>query len=266
MMDFFIWKQLLKNLALPPTGLLLVIGLGLLLLWGRRARAYGYVLCLLGAGALWLMATPVVADALLRTVETYPALDLRQPVDARAVVILAGGVRRNAPEYGGPAPGATTLERLVYGARVARTLNLPVLVSGSRLEAAAMDSFLRTDLGVTPGWVENRSRDTHENAQFSAVILARAGVHKVVLVTSSSHLARSVEEFNLAGIETVPAPAGLWTRQDDGVLDFIPNVDALMRSQRACYELGGDLVQFLRARFVLLAGLLEHRPAGAGAP
>ncbi len=264
-MDFFTWKQLLKNLVLPPTGPLLLVLAGLVLGVGRRPRLYGFALCFAGAALLWLLATPVVADALLRVVERYPALDLHQPVDAQAVVILAGGVRRNAPEYGTPAPGATTLERLVYGARVARTLGLPVLVSGSRLEAASMQDFLRTDLGVTARWVENRSRDTHENAQFSAVILARAGVHRVVLVTSSAHMARSVVEFNIAGIETVPAPAAMWTRRDDGILDFIPNADALVRSQRACYELGGRAVQLLRIRFQSITGLFEPRPpAGAG--
>lgn len=262
-MDFFIWKQLLKNLALPPTGPLLLVLAGFLLSFGRRPRAYGYTLCASGVLLLWLFATPVVADALLRVVERYPALNLREPVDAQAIVILAGGVRRNAPEYDAPAPGPTTLERLVYGARVARTLGLPVLVSGSRLEAASMNAFLHTDLGVTARWVENRSRDTHENAQFSAVILARDGVHKVVLVTSSAHMARSVVEFNMAGIETIPAPTSMWTRRDDGVLDFVPNADALVRSQRACYELGGWLVQLLRARFQTLTGLFEARPAGA---
>jgi len=260
-MDFYTWKQLLKNLALPPTGPLLLMLAGFILSLGRRPRPYGYALSIAGAVLLWLLATPVVADALVRAVERYPALDLHQPVDAQAVVILAGGVRRNAPEYGTPAPGATTLERLVYGARVARTLGLPVLVSGSKLEAASMKDFLHTDLGVTARWVENRSRDTHENAQFSAVILARAGVHKVILVTSSAHMARSVVEFNMAGIETVPAPAAMWTRRDDGILDLIPNADALLRSQRACYEAGGRLVQILRARFQSITGLFESAPA-----
>ena len=265
-MDFFYWKQLLKNLVLPPTGPLLVALAGLLLLTlGRRTRSYGYTLCTLGVGLLWLLSTPVVADALMHAVEGYPALELRQPVDAQAIVILGGGARR-APEYGGPAPGATTLERLVYGARVARTLGLPVLVSGSRLEAASMNAFLTTDLGVTARWVENRSRDTHENAEFSAVILARAGVHKVVLVTSSEHMARAVVEFNMAGIETVPAPAAIGARRDDGVPGFVPNADALVRSQRACYEAGGRLVQFLRSWFLSLSGLFESRPAGAGTP
>jgi uncharacterized SAM-binding protein YcdF (DUF218 family) len=262
-MDYFVWKQLLKNLVLPPTGPLLLATLGLLMVAFRKARLGGAVLCAVGLIALWVLATPIAADTLVRWAERYPALDPTQVGDARAIVILAGGVRVDAPEYGSSAPGATSLERLVYGARLARQTHLPVLISGSRLEAASMTDFLQQDLGVSAKWVENRSRDTHENAQFSAVILAREGVHKVVLVTSAAHMARSVVEFNQAGIDIVPAPAAMWTLQDKGVLAYVPNANALVRSQRAMYEGLGRLIQAVQIRFRSAAGLIETRPAGA---
>jgi uncharacterized SAM-binding protein YcdF (DUF218 family) len=261
-MDYFVWKQLLKNLVLPPTGPLLLAALGLVLLILRRRRLGGIVVCATGLAALWLLATPIAADSLVRWAERYPALDPAQVGDAQAIVILAGGVRVDAPEYGTSAPGATSLERLVYGARLARQTHLPVLISGSRLEAASMSNFLQQDLGVSARWLENRSRDTHQNAQFSALILARDGVHKVVLVTSAAHMARSVVEFNQAGIDTVPAPAAMWTQRDTGVLAYVPNADALVRSQRALYEGLGRIVQKIQIRFRSGAGLIETRPAG----
>jgi uncharacterized SAM-binding protein YcdF (DUF218 family) len=262
-MDYFVWKQLLKNLVLPPTGPLLLTVLGLVLLTFRRARLGGVILCGVGLALLWVLATPIAADSLVRWAERYPALAPTQVDDAQAIVILAGGVRVDAPEYGTSAPGATSLERLVYGARLARRTHLPVLISGSRFETASMNDFLHQDLGVTAQWLENRSRDTHQNAQFSAVILARAGVHKVVLVTSAAHMARSVVEFNQAGIEAIPAPAAMWTAREQGLLGFVPNADALVRSQRALYEGLGRLVQDVQIRFRSGTGLIETRPAGA---
>jgi uncharacterized SAM-binding protein YcdF (DUF218 family) len=262
-MDYFVWKQLLKNLVLPPTGPLLLAALGLVWLALHKARLGGVVLCALGLVALWVLATPRAADSLIRWAERYPALDPAQVGDAQAIVILASGVRVDAPEYGTSAPGATSLERLVYGARLARQTHLPVLISGSRFEAASMMDFLQQDLGVTAQWVENRSRDTHQNAQFSAVILARSGVHKVVLVTSAAHMARSVVEFNQAGIDTVPAPAAMWTQRETGVLAYVPNADALVRSQRAMYEGLGRIVLDLQTRYRSGAGLIETRPTGA---
>jgi uncharacterized SAM-binding protein YcdF (DUF218 family) len=261
-MDYFVWKQLLKNLVLPPTGPLLLAGLGLVLLVLRRRRLGGTVVCATGLLLLWVLATPLAADSLVRWAERYPALDPAQVGDAQAIVILAGGVRVNAPEYGTSAPGATSLERLVYGARLARLTHLPVLISGSRVEAASMNDFLQQDLGVTARWLENRSRDTHQNAQFSAVILAREGVHKVVLVTSAAHMARALVEFNQAGIDTVAAPAAIWTQRETGLLACIPNADALVRSQRALYEGLGRIVQDVQIRFRSGTGLIETGPAG----
>jgi uncharacterized SAM-binding protein YcdF (DUF218 family) len=243
-MELFVWRQILKNLILPPTGPMLLAIAGLALTVITRTRRTGIVLCAIGLATLWALATPVIADHLVRAAEPYPALDLRRPVAAQAVVILAGGVRVDAPEYGSPAPNATTLERVTYGARVARATGLPVLVSGGRYEAQAMQEFLQRDFGITPRWVESHSHDTRENALLSAAILARDGVQKVVLVTSAAHMARARLEFSDAGIASVPAPAALWTRREYGPLGFVPNPDALKNSQRALYE---------------ALGLLEHR-------
>ena len=245
-MDVFTWKLLLKTLVLPPTGELLLSLAGVALLVSRRTRRAGVTLCVLGVVVLWLLATPLIADALVRNAERYPPLDLARPIDAQAIVILGGGVRLNAPEYGMAAPSATTLERLVYGARVARVTGLPVLVSGSHGEAAAMNSSLQRDLALVPRWVENHSRDTHQNASMSAAILAREGIRRIVLVTSAAHMARSVVEFRATGLQVVPAPAALWTRRDRGLLLWVPNADALVRSQRALYEGLGRLVQRVR--------------------
>ena len=112
---------------LPPTGPLLLALAGLALL-GRRPRL-GRALAWLGLGALLVLSLPLVSHALLRSLEA-PALDLRRPGEAQAIVILGGGIRRNAAEFGGDTLARLTLERVRYGALVARTTRLPVLVSG----------------------------------------------------------------------------------------------------------------------------------------
>jgi uncharacterized SAM-binding protein YcdF (DUF218 family) len=264
-MDVFVAKQVVKNFVLPPTGPVLISLLGVGLAATVRWRSTGATLCLVGLVLLWVLSTPVTADALLRWTEAYPALDLRRPVKAQAIVILAGGARVEAPEYHGPAPGAATLERLVYGARVAKATGLPVLVSGSHYEAEAMTNFLQRDLNVTPQWIENRSRDTYWNARLSAAILQRAQVHKIVLVTSAAHMARSVAEFKDAGLEVIPAPAAMWSRREWGILAFVPNADALVRSQRALYEVLGLWVHSLRD-WLTAVGLLHPGPVPAPPP
>jgi uncharacterized SAM-binding protein YcdF (DUF218 family) len=237
-------KTLLRILILPPAGPLLLAIIGALLL--RRRPRLARVLLALGLGSLWLFSLPFVADALTHLAEHYPPLDLTRPTQAQAIVILGGGGQRAyAPEYGGPAVEPLLLERLAYGAYVARHTGLPVLVTGLGIEAAAMRESLARNFGLEPRWVDDRSYDTFENARNSAQLLRANGVHRIVLVTSASHLWRAAHEFGAAGMEVVPAPAGVLAARDAGLLRYLPDGPALIRSYSATYELLGEPVREL---------------------
>ena len=240
-------KTLLKDLILPPAGPLLLALLGFVLLKRRPRLARA---CLIAAVAsLWLLSTPIVSDALTRLVELYPPLDPNLADNAQAIVILGGGGQRAlAPEYGGPAAEPLLLERLSYGAYLAKKTGLPILVTGFSIEARAMHDTLQRNFGIEARWVDDRAYDTFQNARNSARILIAAGVHRIVLVTRATHMRRSVQEYTDAGFEVIPAPAGILAARDFGVLRIIPNADALMRSQTAIYELLGEPVRiFLSA-------------------
>jgi uncharacterized SAM-binding protein YcdF (DUF218 family) len=236
---------LLRTLFLPPASLLL-IGIAGLVLW-RRLPRLGVALCAVCIVTLWVLSTPIIADALAHAMEDYPALDPAHltviQARAQAIVILGGGVRRDAPEVGGDAPSAVTDLRLIEGAKVARATRLPILVSGSPHEAAAMRRFMEEDLQFPVRWVESASRNTRENAVFSAAILGKEGIHRIILVTSSPHMARAAAEFAAAGLEVTAAPAEMVTLDEPGPLAITPNVTALDRSHSALYELAGRLVR-----------------------
>jgi uncharacterized SAM-binding protein YcdF (DUF218 family) len=241
-MDLFVAKQIVKSLVLPPAGPILVASLGLAVLHFSRWRRSGTALCAAGLLLLWLLATPAVSDELLRATESYPPLDLEHVPPAQAIVILAGGVRLAAPEYGGSAPNFATLQRLTYGALLARRTQLPVLVSGNGKEAAAMRDSLQRDFEVETRWVEDRSWDTRGNAELSAAILKGAGVNTILLVTSASHMYRAAAYFRAQGLTVVPAPSGFWTQEDFSLRHWVPSIEALWRSQTALYEDLGNLM------------------------
>ena len=247
--DMFITlKLLLRTLLLPPAGPLLIAAAGAWLLRSRtsaRTARAGWLLLAAGLASLWLLATPLVADVLARAAEREAALDLTRPLQAEAIVILGGGDERSAaPEYGGePAPGSALLERLVYGAFLAHRTGLPVLVSGTAAEALAMRISLARDFRIEVRWVEDQSRDTFQNAQFSARLLKDAGVSRILLVTDSAHEWRASQEFASAGFTVVPAPVGVWAPRETGLKRYLPAVSALTRSTAALYELLGDLVR-----------------------
>jgi uncharacterized SAM-binding protein YcdF (DUF218 family) len=235
---FILLKSLARTLILPPASLLILAVIGLLLM--PRRRKLGVALIVISLGSLWVCATPAVSDVLTRLAERYPPLDPSKPVDAQAIVILGGGGVRIAPEYGGWAAEAETLERVSYGAFLARRTGLPVLVSGTSEETQGMSATLARDLGVRVRWAENQSGDTYENARFSARILEADGIRRILLVTSSPHEWRAAREFTGAGLEVVPAPAGGDTPHKYDVRGFVPDTDGLRRSTAALYELIGE--------------------------
>ncbi|GAC1302534.1 MAG: YdcF family protein [Steroidobacteraceae bacterium] len=216
-----------------------------------------------GLASLWLLATPIIADAIARLSEHYPALELAQATRAQAIVILGGGGQRSyAPEYAGPAADYGLLERLSYGAFVARHTGLPILVSGAPSEAVAMKTSLARDFGVEARWMDGQSRDTYENSRFSAKILAKAEITRIVLVTSSAHLWRAAQEFKSVGLEVIPAPAGVWGPREAGALRFIPSPAGLMRSNAAIYEMLGEPMRRVQAALGLRERL-DTRVSGA---
>ena len=239
----------LRNLILPPAAPLLLIAAGLLL--ARPRPVEGRAIAWSGVALLWLLSMPVVAGGLLRIAQKYPALNLARQTGAGAIVILGAGANEQEPEYAADAPDSDTLARIAYGAYVAQSTGLPVLVSGASTDsstsvASVMERFLQRDFHCPVRWVEERSLDTHENALFSAAILQPAGVQRVILVTSSTHMARSVQEFEAAGLQVVPAPTAFMTHGRLGVLSFVPSIQALHRSRDALYELFGRAVLWLK--------------------
>ena len=121
--------------------------------------------------------------------------------------------------------------------------HLPILVSGTDEETTAMRATLGRNFGERVRWTENRSRDTYENARYSAPLLKRDGVSQVLLVTSSTHIWRAAQEFRSAGIVVIPAPAVLWARDETPALRWVPSATGLTRSQYALYELIGEPVR-----------------------
>lgn len=241
------FRIFLKTLLLPPS-IAILVGLAGIVLWARRPRL-GFALAAASIVTIWLLATPVISDVLARSSEPYPAFDPQhltaQQSRAQAIVILGGGVRRNAPEVGADAPGVHATLRLIEAARVARATHLPVLVSGAPREAAAMRRFLEEDLKVPVRWVEGASTTTRENARFSARMLGGEKIDRIILVTSAMHMPRAVVEFQQAGFDVSEAPAEMWTHDERGALAFVPSASALERSHNALYEWAGRLVQML---------------------
>jgi len=240
MPDLFDLKVLLRPLLLPPAAPLLLMVAGLLL--SRRRPAIGRSLTAVGLLMAWLLASGLAADFICGRLEanqrplSTEALQAaaKSPNPPRAIVILGGGAVRDG--HFTPARErlhSRTLERVMAGARVAKASGLPILVSGGtpewlkHSEAELMRRVLVDDLGLAVGWVEDRSRDTAENARFSAEMLRAQGINSIVLVTHAYHMPRSQAAFESTGLKVLASPhdwKGGGGGPDFGELrDWMPN-------------------------------------------
>ncbi len=251
-LTLFWLKKLISALILPPALPLLLTVAGLLFI-GRRPRL-GRVLAWGGVALTLLLTTPVGVAWMLRGLEPAEALAPGAAAEAGAIVIVGAGRRGYAPEFGGETVNRLALERLRYGARLARETGLPILVSGGAPtgdvpEAELMRETLETDFAVPVRWLESASLDTRDNARFSAATLKAAGIDTVLLVTHAAHMKRTREAFELAGLRVVPAPTG-WLggggRHTDGADEqpawmLLPNQSAAYAGWYAMHEWVGLL-------------------------
>lgn len=243
--DLFWIKPVLKILVLPPTSLLLLALAGLAIS-KRRPRA-GKGLAVAAVLSLLALSLPVVATSLVRILQPPPPFVAADAKDAHAIVILGGGKRRFAADYGGDTLAPLTLARVRYGARVAKLTGLPVLVSGGAVqegppEADLMRDALEHEFGIPVRWRDRFSRNTHENALRSAAILRAVRIAKVVLVTHGFDMRRARLEFAAQGIDVVPAATGLSEKRPVEPVDFVPSMAALQKSYYATYEIIANIV------------------------
>jgi len=237
-------------LLVPPFNLALLAAVAFCLMRRHTSRV---VLGIAIAGLI-VFALPIVGDSLIAALERRAdaqATELSgtlQPgsVKPGAIVVLGAEVRLIQPSLTGEAAsadiGPLSLERARTAAALYRRTGLPMLVSGGVVGdepvavGATMAQSLAQDFAAPPRWVETHSRDTWENARFSAEILRAAGITKVYLVTHAWHMPRAVLAFRRAGITAVPAPVRLDAWPPLGWRRFVPGASAWQVSYFGCHE------------------------------
>jgi uncharacterized SAM-binding protein YcdF (DUF218 family) len=220
-----------------------------------RLRAHlgdlGVFFVILGILTLFLASIDPVANALTLHLERqHPPLAERDgvPVVATppaAIVVLAGG-QRNVPDK--PALSSLTrqgLARIVGGVDLWKHFpDSKFIVTGHPDETSAMRAVAER-LGVPADRIveETESRDTKDHPRKLKPLL---GEDPFLLVTSGTHMPRSVALFRAAGYDPIPATVDLQIWPTPGVYDpyrpglFIPRVAGLELTSTALHEIAGQ--------------------------
>ena len=244
-------SNILFSLVSPPAANLMLVILSVALF--QRRRVIASTLLSLSFTSLYLLSLPSISNYLAESTETVQAINtdtlkqLQKSSANRAIVVLAGGRHVRSPEYGEiDTLNAQSIERLTYAAWLHKKINSPILLSGgspdneATSQAVLMNQLMMSSFDIAPKWIESNSRNTIEQVQFSSMLLEKARVEEVVLVTHAQEMPIAVAILKESKLSIVPAPLGFSNAQRQP-FSLIPDADSLNQSTVA-----------LRARLNLL--------------
>jgi len=208
-MGAFLW-----SIVEVSNTLLFLALIGVVLLFFKRRRS-GTVLAAIGIIGFILWGISPIGTLLITPLETRFPQVKALPDDIAGIIILGGSVEPVISGYWGQPGLNDRVERLTEGIALALAHpDLPLAFSGGLNRGedgppseAAVAGYLFHQMHVTnPVILEDRARNTHDNAQFLKPLLPKDRTGPWVLVTSSYHMPRSVGVFRAAGIDVIPYP------------------------------------------------------------
>jgi len=230
---FFVASKVLW-LFLAPVNLLLVVALvGAILSGGRLARAGRGIAIAAIALLLAMGVLPLGAWLIAPLEDRFPPPPASMP-PPYGIIVLGGAIddelgraRHQVTLADGAArlTEAAALARRFPEARLVYTGGSNSLTNADSTEARDAAALLAT-LGVDPSRIalEDRSRNTDENARFTRDLVHPDPSQAWLLVTSAWHMPRAMALFRKAGFNVVADPVDY--RSQGGFGDWRLNADA----------------------------------------
>jgi len=205
---FFVLSKVfgLLLLPLPLFGILSFVWI-LVKIPGGRNKFFGLLPYLL----LWILGTRFPSQAMVRTLEDpYPPIPM-ESVPNKDVAIVLGGMVNTLIKNPSHAELTEASDRLIDAIRLYKKGKVKKILftggSGSLHHQDITESqiarLIFLDLGVPEEdlILEDKSRNTYENALYSKELLDKTPWKSYILITSASHMKRSEAVFQKAGFQ-----------------------------------------------------------------
>jgi uncharacterized SAM-binding protein YcdF (DUF218 family) len=248
---------------LQPSTLIAIMLVAGFLLTARGKRA-GLPVLFCGIALYLIAGFSPLANWLLIPLENRAEIGMAEPVDGAAGIIVLGGATSGARETGDRRVILNdAADRMIEAVRLAQQHpNLPIIFSGGNgdffansgqePEAELARRFFES-FKITPPRLrlEDRSRNTLENAVFTAELVQPQRDQRWVLVTSAFHIPRARALFEAQGFRIIPRPGDF---RASGPQDywqiFAKPSDGLRRLDIASKEWVGLWISWLRGDIV----------------
>ena len=244
----FLFKKIVGPLLFPlPVGsLLLLVGLGLL--WFTKKQKAGKIFVTSGTFLLLSLSYGLLAPFTLKPLERRYA-PLLSPASVHSpespmkwVVVLGGGGFYSPQLPSGNQLSSASLARLHEGIRLQRQIpgSKLILSEGNIFQSGAIADLMgkaAQDMGVSADSMvlERQSSDTEGQAQ---MILPIVGQDRFILVTSASHMPRSMALFEKIGMNPIAAPTDFSYSATETLRPslFYPSTRELRKAELAIHE------------------------------
>ena len=197
----------------------------------------------------WIFCSAPFSNFLMKGLESE--FQIPKNVKGDVIVLLGGGSLKNVPDFSGYGiPTDRMLGRIVTAVRLQKHLDIPIIISSGKvyknsISGAFIAKRFLIDLGVKEGQIviEDKSRDTFENAKYTREIFLRNGYKNPILVTSASHLKRSLLAFRKVGFDIMPYPTNFRSMRirNYHLYSYLPHSSSLMTTSIALHEYLGIL-------------------------
>ena len=202
--------QLLYQWILPPGGLLLL--LFAYIIYERVHYRRNHILLSIFLLCFYVLSTGLGADMLVRPLET--AYDRPSQLDGDVLLMLGSGAMQDNPDVDGVGqPSPIMAKTILMTAQLYYKTRLPILVSGGgahdvRISEAQIAARDFQNLGIPHNAIyqEGTSRNTAENAKYSAVICKEQDWDRPILIVAAMHAPRAAMFFKRQGMNVSVYP------------------------------------------------------------
>jgi uncharacterized SAM-binding protein YcdF (DUF218 family) len=247
----FVFSKLLSAITQPMFWLALwwLAALLTMMRWRRMA----VIMLWTGLLVLGLLGFRAIPDSLLRALENSYSVPSAESIEHHVGIIVLGGALEHPDSFiaHGQVPLGAAAERMTVPMGLLRLHEKMELVfsggegrlhtAGVTESALARTFYQQQGLDISRVRFEDGSRNTRENAQQVFKLLGERCKEPWMLVTSASHMPRSMAEFEALGCKVTPYPVDFRTGDSTPLTEY-SLAHSLLTWQTALHELLGLMV------------------------
>ena len=249
----FILQKIISLSLFSPLPIILIIFF-IALTTFKKYKKRSIILIIISL-CLYLFSIDAFVDKYLYKLEnSYSSIDNTSLEKGQIYVLLGGGI---VPvSAGGHVPTVNAESRILKTIILYKKFPKKIFISGGKpLQNYITESKVYKDILIDSGIPEidiveeDNSNTTKENAQFIANLTNDKNITSIILITSASHMKRSINIFQkyMPNIEITPCPSNfLASNRKLTIFSFIPKFHNYFKSSILLWETLGNFYYKLR--------------------